>query len=196
MTPATNLSPVLLTLMNIDSWISPQIFKKHFKRPRAWGTLIPEKNLKSKILWKIPSKSCLVLFTHKRSSMWTALLLYSICGFLGMGVEGLNCKRPIPICRFFCKIDLLTDIAALCLTDCTDWRYIYSFGWHFRPSLWTVAPMDEGTILVHCCPHPALWPPPPLTPFPNQMYTVYTDSECLRGGGGEWCCVDHILQEF
>jgi hypothetical protein len=24
--------------------------------------------------------------------------------------------------------------------------------WYFRPSLWTVAPMEEGTILVYCCP--------------------------------------------
>jgi hypothetical protein len=32
-------------------------------------------------------------------------------------VERLHCKRPIPICRLFFKIDLLTDIVALCLTD-------------------------------------------------------------------------------
>ncbi len=24
--------------------------------------------------------------------------------------------------------------------------------WNFRPSLWTVAAMEEGTILVYCCP--------------------------------------------
>jgi hypothetical protein len=32
-------------------------------------------------------------------------------------VERLHCKRPIPIRRLFFKIDLLTYIAALCLTD-------------------------------------------------------------------------------
>jgi hypothetical protein len=53
----------------------------------------------------------------------------------GRGVERLHCKRPIPICRLFFKIDLLTDIAALCLSDFIDWRYIHSFGWYFRPSL-------------------------------------------------------------
>jgi hypothetical protein len=41
-------------------------------------------------------------------------------------VEGLNCKRPIPTCRLFFKIDLLTDIAALCFTDFIDWRLGYS----------------------------------------------------------------------
>ena len=43
----------------------------------------------------------------------------------------------------------------------------------------TVAPMDEGTILVYCCP-------------PSQTkYTVYTDSVWLWGGGVggvELCC--------
>ncbi len=161
-------------------------FQKHLKRPRAWGTLIPEKNLKSKILWKIPFKLCLVLFTHKRSSMWTALLLYSICGFLGMGVEGF---------KFF-KIDLLTDIAALCLTDCTDWRYIHSFGWYFRPSLWTGTPMDEGTILVYCCPSSfslTSSPPHPLSK-PNvhslyhwdRYYRVTVDRENWNWGEWRW----------
>ncbi len=38
----------------------------------------------------------------------------------GPSEERLHCKRPIPICRFFFKIDLLTYIAALCLTDFVD----------------------------------------------------------------------------
>ncbi len=49
-------------------------------------------------------------------------------------VEGLNCKRPIPICRLFFKIDLLMDIAALCLTDFIDWRYIHSLVGIFDPA--------------------------------------------------------------
>jgi hypothetical protein len=57
--------------------------------------------------------------------------MYVSLSLIGVGVrrrneEGLNCKRPIPICRLLFKIDLLTDIAALCLTDCIDWRYIHS----------------------------------------------------------------------
>ncbi len=45
----------------------------------------------------------------------------------------------------------------------------FSHGLYFWPSLWTVGPMDEGTILVYCCPStvPSLWPPPPL---PNLQY--------------------------
>jgi hypothetical protein len=62
-------------------------------------------------------------------------------------------KTPNPICQLFFKIDLLTDIAAFCFTDFTDWRYIHSLVGIFDPACdWTVAPMDEGTILVYCCP--------------------------------------------
>jgi hypothetical protein len=70
-------------------------------------------------------------------------------------VEGLNCKRPIPICRRFFKFDLLTDIAALCFTDFIDWRYIHSLVGIFDPAsellptgtkelyLCTVAPLSS-----------------------------------------------------
>jgi hypothetical protein len=44
---------------------------------------------------------------------------------MAAAVERLHWKRPIPICRLFFKIYLLTDIAALCLTDFIDWRYIH-----------------------------------------------------------------------
>jgi hypothetical protein len=70
-------------------------------------------------------------------------------------VERLRYKRPIPICRLFFKIDLLTDIAALCLTDFIDWRYIHSLVGIFDPAcellpswtkelyLCTVAPLSS-----------------------------------------------------
>ncbi len=45
-----------------------------------------------------------------------------------------------PICQLFFIIDMLTDFAALCLTDFIDWRYIHS---------WLVF----STQLVNCCPH-------------------------------------------
>ncbi len=55
---------------------------------------------------------------------------FKLCRRMGLqfvtfvtAVEGLNCKRPIPKCQLFFKIDLLTDIAALCLTDFIDWRH-------------------------------------------------------------------------
>jgi hypothetical protein len=55
----------------------------------------------------------------------------------------------------FFKIDLLTDIAALCLTDFIDWRYIHSLVGIFDPAcemmppwmkelyLFTVAPLSS-----------------------------------------------------
>jgi hypothetical protein len=90
-------------------------------------------------------------------------------------------KTPNPKCRLFYKIDLWTNFAALCLTDFIDWRYIHSW-LVFCPSLCTVAPMDEGTILLYCCPSPlpSLWPSPhPSPPFQT------------KGGGRgnvELCC--------
>jgi hypothetical protein len=71
---------------------------------------------------------------------------------LGISVERLHCKRPIPICRLFVKIYLLTDIAALCLTDFMDWKYIHSLVGIFDPAceltkelynLCTVAPLSS-----------------------------------------------------
>jgi hypothetical protein len=59
--------------------------------------------------------------------------------------------------------------------------------------------MDEGTILVYCCPSTLSLtsPPPPLL----KLNIQYTDSVwLLEGGGGVWgvfnCVVDHILQEI
>ncbi len=105
----------------------------------------------------------------------------------------MNYKDTKPYMSAFLSVDLLTDFAAFCLTDFIDWRYIQ--GLYFRPSLWTVAPMDKGTILVNCCPSivPSLWPPPPSPP---SQCTVYADSVTVGGGGGVKCIVDHILQEF
>ncbi len=78
----------------------------------------------------------------------------------------------------FLKIDLLTDFAALCLTDFIDWRYIHSVVCIFNPAC---APMDEGTILVYVAPLlyllSDLLPPPPL---PNVQY-MQTVCDC----GGE-----------
>jgi hypothetical protein len=51
----------------------------------------------------------------------------------------------------FFKIDQLMDFAVLCLTDFLDWRYIHSW-LVFSTHLVNCCPMDEGTILVYCCP--------------------------------------------
>ncbi len=57
-----------------------------------------------------------------------------------LSMDKWTIKTPIPTCRLSFKIDLLTDIAALCLTDFIDWRYIYSL-------------FVFSTQLVNCCPH-------------------------------------------
>jgi len=85
-------------------------------------------------------------------------------------------KTPNPKCRLFFKIYLLTDFAALYLRDFIDWRYIH------RPSLWTVAPMDEGTILVYFCPSTFS-----LTSLPLPKVNLqYIHTVCGCGGGGCW----------
>jgi hypothetical protein len=82
------------------------------------------------------------------------------------------------------NIDLLTDFAALCLTDFIDWRYIHS---------WLVF----STQIVNCCPHgqrnytcvllPLYFlsdlPPPPHLLKQNVQY-IQTVCACGGGGGG------------
>jgi hypothetical protein len=67
-------------------------------------------------------------------------------------VEGLNCKRPIPICRLFFKIDLLTYIAALCFTDFIDWRYIHSLVGIFDPACELLPPWMKELNLCTVAP--------------------------------------------
>jgi hypothetical protein len=83
-------------------------------------------------------------------------------------------KTPNPICRLFFKIDLLTDFAALCLTDFLDWRYIHSLVGIFDLACELLLPWTKELYLCTVAPLSSLWPPPPL-PKLN---------------------VDHILQEF
>ncbi len=97
----------------------------------------------------------------------------------------MNYKDTKPYMLAFLSVDLLTYFAAFCLTDFINWRYIH---------LWLVfltelselvncCRMDEGTILVYCCPStvPPFWPPP-SSPLPNVQY-MQTVCDC--GGGGE-----------
>ncbi len=100
----------------------------------------------------------------------------------GLAMDEWTIKTPNPICRLFFKIDLLTDFAALCLTDFIDWRYIQS---------WLVF----STQLVNCCPHGQrnytcvllpLYLLSDLLPPSQTKCTVYTDSLCLGGEGGCW----------
>jgi hypothetical protein len=67
-------------------------------------------------------------------------------------IERLHCKRPIPICRLFFKIDLLTDIAALCLTDFIDWKYIHSLVDIFDPACELLPPWTKELYLCTVAP--------------------------------------------
>jgi hypothetical protein len=99
-------------------------------------------------------------------------------------------KTPNPICRLFFKIDLLTDFAALCLTDFIDWRYIHSVVCIFDPGCELLPPWTKEQYL--CTVLLPLYCAFSLTspPLPKLKCTVYTDSVCDWGGGGivELCC--------
>jgi hypothetical protein len=71
---------------------------------------------------------------------------------MGYSVERLHCKRPIPICRLFFIIDLLTYIAALCLTDFIDWRYIHSLVGIFDPACELMPPWTKELYLCTVAP--------------------------------------------
>jgi hypothetical protein len=55
--------------------------------------------------------------------------------------------------------------------------------------------MDEGTILVYCCPSTFSM----TSPHPPELYVQYVQYVTVGGGGGGGvlnCAVDHILQKF
>ncbi len=91
-------------------------------------------------------------------------------------------KTPNPICRLF-FIDQLRH----CIGD------TFTHGWYFRPSLWTVAPMDKGTILVYCCPSTFFLTSPP-SPLPK-LIVQFIQTVCGCGGVGvggvELCCIPY-----
>ncbi len=109
--------------------------------------------------------------------------------------RGINCKRPIPICRLFFKIDLLTDIAALCSTDFRDWRYIHSVACIFYPACELLPPWKKEQYLFTVAPLPYLLCDLPPT---TQLNVLYIRTVCVTGGDGGMlnCGVHHILQEF
>ncbi len=85
----------------------------------------------------------------------------------------MNYKDTKPYMSAFLSVDLLTDIAAFCVTDFIDWRYIHSW-FVFFTQLVNCCPHGRRnyTLLVYCCP----------STVPS-LCTVYTDSVWLWGGG-------------
>jgi hypothetical protein len=55
----------------------------------------------------------------------------------------MNYKDTEPYMSLFFKIDLLTEFAALCLTDFIDWRYIHSLVGIFDPACELLPPWTK-----------------------------------------------------
>ncbi len=84
--------------------------------------------------------------------------------------------KPYTVCRLYFKIDLLTDIAALCLTDFIDWRYIHSVVCIFDPACELLPPWAKEQYLCTVTPLPHFLSD--LPPPKKKKFTVYTDSVC------------------
>ncbi len=85
------------------------------------------------------------------------------------------------------EIDLLTDIAALCLTDFIDWRYIHSVVCIFDPACELLPPWTKEQNNT-CVLLPLYLTFSLTSPLPK-LKVLYT-------GGMMNCAVDHIPQEF
>jgi hypothetical protein len=99
----------------------------------------------------------------------------------------------------FLKIDLLTEFAALCLTDFIDSRYIHSVVCIFDPACELLPPWTKELCTCVLLP---LYCTFSLTSSPLPPFLIYSICrQCvIVGGGGAGgmlnCAVDHILQEF
>jgi hypothetical protein len=107
---------------------------------------------------------------------------YEACAQRGVVVERLHCKRPIPICRLFFKIDLITYIAALCLIDFIDWRNIHSLVGIFDPACELLPPWTKELYLCTVAHLSSLWPPPPLP----KLNVLFIQTVSVWGGEGGW----------
>ncbi len=69
----------------------------------------------------------------------------------------MNYKDTEPLMwAFFYKIDLLTDFAALCLTDLKDWRYNSLIVGIFDPACELLTPWTKEQYLCTVAPLPSL----------------------------------------
>ncbi len=68
----------------------------------------------------------------------------------------MNYKDTEPYKSAFLKIDLLTEFAALCLTDFIDWRYIHSLFGIFDPACELLPPWTKELYSCTVAPLPSL----------------------------------------
>jgi hypothetical protein len=85
-------------------------------------------------------------------------------------------KTPNPTCRLFFKIDLLTNFAALCLTNFIDWRYIHSVVCIFDPDCELLPPWIKEQYL--CTDAPLLYFLSDLPPLPK-LNVQYIQTVCV-----------------
>ncbi len=100
-----------------------------------------------------------------------------------LAMDEWTIKTPNPICQLFFKLALLTDFAALCLTDFIDWRYISLMVGIFYPVCKLLPPWTKELYWCTVAPLPSLWPPP--LPKLNVQY-IYRQCVAVGGGGGCW----------
>jgi hypothetical protein len=135
----------------------------------------PQKNYRNQStqdhnLWSICCNLCLAVVP---SDLLTFLLLLLPCH------GRMNYKDAKPYVSAFLKIDLLTDFAALCLTDFIDWRYIHSVVCIFDPACELLPPWTKELYL--CTVVPLLYLLSDLLPSPPlPMYSICR--QCVTGG--------------
>jgi hypothetical protein len=86
------------------------------------------------------------------------------------------------LCRLFFKIDLLTDIAVLCLTDFIDLRYIHSVICIFDTACELLPPLTKEQYCT-CVLLPLYLTFSLTSPLPK-LNVLYVQTVCDWGGGG------------
>jgi hypothetical protein len=174
--------------------IDPSITGETFIDPSKKGVLIllylaifADPPVPGKICWSSCTWWDVLILLHQ-------VIYWFSCTWWDAVMDEWTIKTPNSICRLFFKIVLLTEFAALCLTDFIDWRYIHSVVCIFDPGCELLPPWMKEQYL--CTVAPLLYllsdlPPPPKLSV-HVHYSIYR--QCVWLGGMLNCAVDHILQ--
>jgi hypothetical protein len=98
------------------------------------------------------------------SANWVNFLLFIRFALARRNPTGhgrMNYKDTEPLTSAFFKIDLLTDFAALCLTDSIDWRYIHSLMVGILDPAYKIRP-EAAVHIYRYFPQCCAFPPKPL----------------------------------
>jgi hypothetical protein len=122
------------------------------------------------IRWSLLSISSSLVCSVGKTSLWcraenrtraclTASRRAEYSREIGISRDEWTIKTPNPKCRLSFKSYLLTDIAALCLTDFIDWRYIHIWLVFSTQLVNSCPPWAKELYLCTVAPLPSLWPP-------------------------------------